>query len=122
MAVMLSFAATGNVLPMRIYMVAVPNLMNIEGGVVFLLLALIFHIFREKRAVALLLYTAFSLWMLFQSAQHGFSDIQWMMIFAVPLLALYNGKQGRKDKWFFYIFYPSHLAVLYIISTVFFNK
>lgn len=122
MAVMLSFAATGNVLPMRIYMVAVPNLMNIEGGVVFLLLALIFHIFREKRAVALLLCSAFSLWMLFQSAQHGYSDIQWLMIFAVPLLALYNGKQGRKDKWFFYIFYPSHLAVLYIISTVFFNK
>ncbi|WP_245150335.1 TraX family protein [Weissella cibaria] len=57
-----------------------------------------------------------------QSAQHGFSDIQWMMIFVLPLLALYNGKQGRKNKWFFYIFYLSYLAVLYIISTVFFNK
>ncbi|WP_259718821.1 conjugal transfer protein TraX [Weissella confusa] len=66
------------------------------------------------------IFVIFSLFLLWQSAMHGFSDYQWMMIFATPLLALYNGKQGRKDKWFFYIFYPTHIAVLYIISTVFF--
>jgi hypothetical protein len=31
---------------------------------------------------------------------------------AVPLLCLYNGKQGPKIKWAFYVFYPAHLAVL----------
>ena len=104
---------------MRIYMVAIPNLMNIEGGVVFLLLALIFPHFPGKS----------ELWpyccilplvcgMLFQSAQHGFSDIQWMMILRCHYWRCITVTRTQ-DKWFFYIFYPSHLAVLYIISTVF---
>ncbi len=30
-------------------------------------------------------------------------------------IILYNGKQGRKSKWFFYIFYPAHMIALYVI-------
>ena len=33
----------------------------------------------------------------------------------VPI-ALYNGTRGLKMKYFFYIFYPAHLLILYIIS------
>ena len=38
---------------------------------------------------------------------------------AVPLLWLYNGTRGKyRLKYFFYIFYPAHLALLYLISVV----
>lgn len=44
-------------------------------------------------------------------------------LFAVPLLTLYNGVRGgmrfpKFNKWFFYIFYPAHLLLFTIISTL----
>ena len=47
------------------------------------------------------------------------SAVQPYSLFTVPLLLLYSGKRGKlKMKWFFYIFYPLHLAVLYGIYSV----
>ncbi len=43
--------------------------------------------------------------------------IQWASMAAIPLLALYNGKRGkRKMKNLFYIYYPAHLVVIYGLS------
>lgn len=42
---------------------------------------------------------------------------QWLALLAVPLLAFYNGQRGKyKLKWFFYGYFPLHLAVLYSIA------
>lgn len=38
-------------------------------------------------------------------------------LFSVPLLACYNGDKGRNGKWLFYVFYPAHLGILYVISS-----
>ena len=38
---------------------------------------------------------------------------------AIPILALYNGRRGKKTKaggWFFYVYYPAHLLVLYLVK------
>ena len=43
-------------------------------------------------------------------------NFQWMMIFALPLLLAYNGKRGRPQKKLFYIYYPAHILVLYLLS------
>ena len=39
------------------------------------------------------------------------------VILVYPLLALYNGKRGHAKwlKWFFYIYYPAHLAIIGLI-------
>ncbi len=43
----------------------------------------------------------------------------WCLLAMIPL-CLYNGKPGKhRLKWFFYIFYPAHMAILYLLSLVF---
>jgi hypothetical protein len=45
--------------------------------------------------------------------------IQWFSLLAIPLLALYNQKRGKYNiKPLFYIFYPAHLVVIYLISII----
>ncbi len=42
--------------------------------------------------------------------------IQFFSLIAIPLLMLYSGERGRHDmKLLFYIFYPAHLLVIYLI-------
>lgn len=48
------------------------------------------------------------------------NPLQWYSLLTLPLLALYNGARGKaKLKYLFYIYYPAHLALLYLISLVF---
>ncbi len=43
--------------------------------------------------------------------------LQWFSLIALIPLALYNGQKGKlKLKYFFYVFYPAHLAIFYIIA------
>ena len=47
---------------------------------------------------------------------------QWQQLgifLAIPLLVLYNGQRGRKSKimtWLFYVFYPAHLLLLFLLN------
>ena len=48
-----------------------------------------------------------------------FKHIQIYSLLALPVLALYNGQPGRKGfKYGFYVFYPAHLVVLWVIDAI----
>lgn len=58
-------------------------------------------------------------WMTRAIAQGLLSGVG-ILVAAVVLLVFYNGKRAERSKnfskWFFYIFYPAHLMVLYMIK------
>lgn len=46
------------------------------------------------------------------------NDFQWMMILALPLILCCNKKKGRCRKYFYYIFYPAHVYLLWFLGVV----
>lgn len=103
----------------RIIMLAImiiPNVMMVEGGFLMVFVGLLFYIFRENRWIQVAILAALSVYLII--AQGGFANIQWMMVFAAIPMLLYNGKPGRGMKDFFYVFYPAHIWILYIVSTL----
>lgn len=92
------------------YLVLVPSVFSVEAGIFAIVIALGFHFLRKWRWMQALFLVLCSLPMLARG------DIQWMMAFAAIPILLYNGKPGRKSKYFFYIFYPSHIYLLYLLS------
>lgn len=91
---------------------------------------LIFYLFRNNKLVTYFVYSLFSLFSLFPLINFigpdfleaaMLWDYQWMMIFAIIPISMYNGKLGlnnRFTKWLFYWFYPLHLIVLTVISYI----
>lgn len=53
---------------------------------------------------------------------HGFYAALGLIASAIATLILYNGKKSEKQsnfhKWFFYIYYPAHLTVLWAIHLI----
>lgn len=92
----------------------IPNILTVEGGFLLVVLGVLFYIFREKRMIQIIILLMLSgaVYLL----NHG--GIQWLMCGASVPILLYNGERGRGVKLFFYIFYPAHIIVLYLISTV----
>ncbi len=44
------------------------------------------------------------------------SPVEWPVVFSFLLIALYNGKRGYQPKYFFYLFYPVHLLLLWAVA------
>lgn len=91
-----------------------PNILTIEGGVLLVALGVVFYIFRQYRWVQIGALALLSGFVFYRDP----ADIQWMMVFAAVPMALYNGSKGRGMKRFFYVFYPAHIYVLYILSSL----
>lgn len=80
------------------------------GGVLAILLLYLFY---NYRAVSL---TGTWIWLTFYNNTEILSVPGFWMIWC------YNGVRGRQNKYFFYIFYPAHLLLMYLLRLALFGQ
>ncbi|MFA5523637.1 MAG: TraX family protein [Tissierellales bacterium] len=90
-----------------------------EASYLGLGIVLIFYFFRERKLALSAWYIIFSL--TFTLGEFSLENLflinyQWMMVFSLPFILMYNGERGKSLKYFFYSFYPTHVWILYIIG------
>ena len=85
------------------------EIMHVDYGFRGILLIVWFYIMREKRWLK---YAGAAAWNFIRGL-----TIQGYGALSVFPIALYNGKRGPNIKYFFYMFYPVHLLVLYLIHS-----
>lgn len=97
----------------------IPTPLFVEGGILYILMALLFYIFKDKKKMQIFTILVFSIYFLISSITLGniFSlNYQWMAIFSIIPIYLYNGQKGKSMKYFFYGYYILHIFAIYIVS------
>jgi len=92
----------------------IPSILTVEGGFLLVVLGTLFYIFRKNRIIQIIILFLLS-GVVFIVNRGG---IQWLMCGAAIPMLLYNGQRGRGMKNFFYVFYPAHICLLYLIATL----
>lgn len=86
------------------------DMLHADYGSRGILLICCFYMFREHKALKL---AGGMLWNFF-----ALSKIQCWGALAMLPIGFYNGEKGRGIQYFFYVFYPLHLLVIYMIYEV----
>jgi hypothetical protein len=95
-------------------LLCIPNPITVEGGFVLVLMGLGFYLLRKYRLAQAAMILVISALLLYFSGNSG--DVQWLMVFAIIPLLLYNVKRGSGGKYLFYGFYPAHIYLFYCIA------
>jgi len=95
----------------QVAILLLPSILLTEGGFAAVILCFLFYLFHDVHPLIRMIPLAV---VSIMSALGG--GFQWMMIFAIIPLLMYNGTAGKKSKWFFYIFYPAHIYAFYMLS------
>jgi hypothetical protein len=110
-----------------------PSPLLVEYSLIFLLLGAALYFARRKtyQIPVFFLFCALSycgapggIWRLpftgLYAFPHFFNSVQNWMVLALPFMFFYNGKRGEERKWFFYVYYPLHRYLLFLLQAVFY--
>lgn len=94
---------------------------NVDYGWYGIAFIILFYVFKENR---IKLLSSLFLINIIRFILHidGYELIpnmlQLLALLSLPFIFLYNGKRGNGNKYFFYLFYPIHLGILYLVKLI----
>ena len=91
-------------------LIFVAEFLTTDYGAVGILFIIIFYAFREKLLVKGIAFGVADIFL--------YGGVQSYAVLALVPIYCYNGKRGRKMKYFFYAMYPIHLLILYGIRKI----
>lgn len=123
----------GNLLLAACYTVAPCWAFILDGGFPYLVGGLLLYALRKTRLSRSAQLGLWGLWLFgyyfvflwlgvagkmpdFTFGQMFTTYYEWYCVFCIPLLMCYNGQRGKGMKKLFYVFYPSHVYLLYALS------
>ena len=100
-----------------------------DWGVLGPFMVWLFYIYREEKKKQLISYISLCLAqivmsvMVIMSGTIAWYEAIWQIGMVIPiiLIYLYNGEPGRKtfkNKWLFYVYYPLHLILIWLVLKV----
>lgn len=108
--------------PICIFLILLGEFLNVDYGWFGVTTILILYIFRDSKILKSISYTILVILYFYFAGIRIINQITIMFFISmllpiIPIL-LYNGKQGKKIKYFFYWFYPIHMIIVYGLSFI----
>ena len=104
-----------------IFISIIAELVKVDYGAFGVLLIFIFYIFKDKKiymsiATFILCFSKYIISIIsFPVFYFQYILLAFFTFLSTIFILFYNGKEGPKTKYFFYIFYPLHLLILYFL-------
>lgn len=104
-----------------IFISVVANLIPVDYGYFGILLVFCFYYFKDRKwqmTLSTIILCSIYYVLKILAYPNMFFPYLWCIFFtclSLCFILLYNNKEGPKSKYFFYIFYPLHLTLLYFL-------
>ncbi len=108
--------------------IIVTSIFNLDYSITGIIIMTIFYLCRNKPKLGAVLFIASYLPALLTGQINGYFsltignyafDISLFSIFATPLIFMKTSSNIKISKWFFYVFYPAHLFIIYLVQRLF---
>ena len=103
--------------PIIAFFIILGKLLNVDYGWYGVSSVFLLYLFRNKKFWRILAFALLSLIYYYSRISNIHYIISYIFtILPTILLLFYNGKLGKKTKYGYYIFYPLHMLILYLIN------
>ena len=110
-------------IPIVLLVVCLGYILNVDYGSYGVLTVFIIYLLKNNKILFPIAYGMLVLGYYYWVFKNWFIEMPYVLylictFFSIIIINLYNGKQGRKMKYFFYWFYPIHMIIIYLISLI----